>query len=634
VTVTHSGSRAPRPLPERPWVGVNFWSRAGGPRMWDERYSAEIVRQELDVLAAHGCNVTRSFCYWPDFMPAPEQLDPAAVDRYDDFLQAHHERGLTTIPTFIVGHMSGENWDPAWRGDRDLYRDVWLVGQQAWFVEQVARRFASHPAVSGWLLTNEMPIYGGSAPSEEVTAWARLLLQALRAAGADQPASVGDGAWGIEVTGQDNGFALRRLAPLVDFLGPHVYPMSDDAVRHHSTAALACLLSGHFERPVVLEEFGLSSDFASDENAAHYYRQVLHSSLMAGAEGWIAWNNCDFDDLAGQDPYRHHPFELHFGLTDRTGAPKPALGELARFSAMVDELPREALAACARPAQASIVLPEHFERVLPFASDADRADIRAVALQAYVVGREADLRLSVTRERDGLDDGTRLFLLPSTKLLTAPGMSALRERVAAGATLYLSYFPGSTATQRGPWLHGLQEMFGVRHTLRYGLTDPIEDNVVLVRFVRAFGTIAEGEELQFAVGGTADGRSFLPVEADGADVVAVDGHDRPVLLSRRQDAGTAVLCTYPLEYMAARTPRVNPEPTWRLYDALAEIAGVERPLRCADPRISCIVAAGDGVGLASVTNLSGDSVEAVVDGPEGQRAIALGPYDVNTFTHP
>ncbi len=625
---------APRPLPAQPWVGVNFWSRSGGPRMWGERYSPEIVRSELDVLSEHGCNVTRSFCYWPDFMPAPERLEPATLERFADFLDAHRERGMTTIPTFIVGHMSGENWDPVWRGDRDLYRDVWLVGQQAWFVEQVARRFASDPAVSGWLLTNEMPIYGGSAPAEDVTTWARLLMQALRAAGARQPGSVGDGAWGIEVTGRDNGFSLRRLAPLVDFLGPHVYPMSDDPVRHHSTAALACRLAGDYERPVVLEEFGVSSDFVSDENAAHYYRQVLHSTLLAGAEGWLAWNNCDFDDLAGQDPYRHHPFELHFGLTDRTGAPKPALGELQRFSAMVAELPRAALDACARPTQACIVAPEHFERALPFASEADREDIRDVMLQSYAVGREADLRLSIARERDGLPERSRLFLAPSTKALTAPGMEALRERVAAGATLYLSYFPGSTAGQRGPWLFGLQETFGVRHSLRYGLTDPIEDNVVRVRFLRPFGSIAEGEELSFAVGGTAHGRSYLPVEPAGAEVVAVDRHDRPVLLTCARGAGTAVLCTYPLEYMAARTPRVNPEPTWRLYDALADLAGVERPLRCADPRVSCAVAEGDGVSLASVTNLGAEPVDAVLDGAGGERTLALGPYDVHTFTQP
>ena len=142
------------------------------------------MREELETLAEHGCNVTRSFCYWPDFVPAPEQLDEEVLARFSDFLDAHVELQLGTIPTFIVGHMSGQNWDPAWREGRDLYRDVWLVSQQAWFAEQVARRFGSHPAVVGWLISNEMPIYGAPASSDEVTAWARILVQAVRAGGA------------------------------------------------------------------------------------------------------------------------------------------------------------------------------------------------------------------------------------------------------------------------------------------------------------------------------------------------------------------------------------------------------------------------------------------------------------------
>ena len=50
--------------------------------------------------------------------------------------------------------------------------------------------------------------------------------------------------------------------------------------------------------------------------------------VMAGATGWGAWNNTDFDGLEHQDPYRHHPFELHFGLTDVAGTPKSTLLEL------------------------------------------------------------------------------------------------------------------------------------------------------------------------------------------------------------------------------------------------------------------------------------------------------------------
>ena len=111
----------------RPWIGANFWSRTGGPRMW-MHYDPAVVRDELRVLAEHGCTVTRSFCYWPDFVPRPKRLDEQVLDRFGDFLDAHAELGLETIPTFIVGHMSGENWDPPWRQGRDLYRDVWLVG--------------------------------------------------------------------------------------------------------------------------------------------------------------------------------------------------------------------------------------------------------------------------------------------------------------------------------------------------------------------------------------------------------------------------------------------------------------------------------------------------------------------------
>src|SRR3954468_22588904 len=66
-----------------PWLGANFWSRTGGPRM-GLRYSAAVVREELQVLAAHGCNVTRSFCFWPDFVPAPEQLDEEVLNRFTD----------------------------------------------------------------------------------------------------------------------------------------------------------------------------------------------------------------------------------------------------------------------------------------------------------------------------------------------------------------------------------------------------------------------------------------------------------------------------------------------------------------------------------------------------------------------
>jgi endo-1,4-beta-mannosidase len=409
------------------------------------------------------------------------------------------------------------------------------------------------------------------------------------------------------------------------------------------TAALACELSASFGRPVVLEEFGLSSDFASDENAAHYYRQVLHTSLIAGAKGWLAWNNCDYDDLAHQDPYRHHPFEMHFGLTDRNGKPKPQLAEIARFSSLVADLDETGWEPIA--GEVAIVVPEHFERTFLFPAVDYRKDIRDNLLQAYIAAREADLPVSLVRERDGLGETARLLLLPSAKLLMAPSADRLVELAEGGATVYLSYFPGSAPSQIGPWVPWLGKLFGIRHHLRYGLVDPIEDDEVVFSFTEAFGDLAPGDELRFQVAGSESARAYLPVETADATVLALDGHGRPALVRRQVGDGAMVLCTYPIEHMAARAPRVNPESTWRLYSALATSAGVDRPLTVRDPRVITGRLRTPAGELAVLVNASPDEVEVSLTtagsasygrrGAESGEALSqlrLAPFEVEVLS--
>lgn len=566
------------------WLGANFWSRTGGPLMWT-RYDPAIVREELRVLADHGLNMTRSFFYWPDFHPTPDSLDEQCVANFADFLDAHSEVGMTTVPTFLVGHMSGENWDPVWRNGRDLYSDVWFVGRQAWYVRELTARFAAHPAVAGWLLTNEVPIYGGEAPRPVVDAWASLLVNAVRAGGGTQPVAVGDGAWGIETTGHDNGFSVRDLAEFTDFIGPHVYRMETDQVRQHLKAAFIAELSATHGLPVIMEEFGLTSDFVSDAGAASYYRQLLYSTLLAGATGWIAWNNTDYDDLADQRPYSHHPFEMHFGITDRHGSPKPPLRELARFASDLAAIDLPSVRRA--PVDAALVVPSHLAEDYPFTNEEERAHIVATGEQAYVAAHEAHIPVAVVREKEdgGLPAGYGLYLLPSVKQLCATSWEQLVTLARDGATVYASYSHGPSGVQRGPWWAHTEELFGVRMESAYGLAEPVTDATVVLRFTEAFGSIEAGTELSFAAAGNENGRTYLPVRATSGRVVAVDAHGRPAIVVQDHGAGRAVLSTYPLEFFASAQARVNPEETWRLYDALAEVADVERDVRLDDPRV-------------------------------------------------
>ena len=323
-------------------------------------------------------------------------------------------------------------------------------------------------------------------------------------------------------------------------------------------------------------------------------------------------------------------FELHFGLTDGRGRPKPQLGVLREFASLVRELSTNEWERVA--GDAALVVPEHFERELPFTEPAYRRDLRENLLQAYVATREADLPVELVRERDGLA-GAQLYLVPCAKLLTAPGIDRLRELAEAGATVYASYFAGSTPIQRGPWLSWLDEIFGVRHRLRPGLVDPIVDDEVIFQFVDDLGDIAEGTRLTFRVAGEPSARAFLPVDPLGAEVVALDGHGRPALLRHRLGAGLAVFCTYPIEHMAARSPGVNPEDTYRIYSALAAVAGVTRPVRVDDPRVLVGRVRSGDVETALLVNCSGDAIaaEPILSGVELDPAtgtLALEPFGV------
>ena len=657
------------------WMGVNFWSRAGGPLMW-RHYDADVVSEELDQMRAHGMTVTRSFLYWPDFHPEPDRLDETMIDRYRDFLDRHAALGMQTIPTFLVGHMSGQNWDPVWREGRDLFSDVWFVARQAWYVREITARFHDHPAIAGWLLTNEVPIYGdwrgrgnGSLDPDVIISWTQILIDAVRAGGGTQPVSVGEGAWGVEITGRDNGFRVRDIAALVDFLGPHVYRMETDQSRQFLGAAFICEMLHRSGKPVVMEEFGLTSDYTSDENGAHYYRQLLHHTLLAGATGWLAWNNSDYDDLYAQAPYTHRPFEQHFGLIDRHGEPKPQALEMRDFRALLDRIDGASLT---RPdSQIALVVTAYLDNQYPFTAPEDGPTAVASLMQAYVSARFAGLSLGFIREADGtswkpgtvrdldagvqhryagdaepldvgsgLPDDATLYLIPSTKALTSPTWVRLEELATSGKTVYASYFLGTHSNQRGPWWPNMHELFGVKKLTRYGLVDVIDDDLVELTFVADFGGIEAGTTLAWRAAGTENSRAYLPVEVDGAEVIAVDQHGRPALLRHRLGEGQAILCTYPIEHMAAVSAAVNPDSTPVLYGALAAEAGVAPDLSVDSPDVIVgEMEGGDGARYVWLVNMADAEVETVPSGAslltldgDAVASVTLSPFGVEVFT--
>ncbi|MBK8480436.1 MAG: hypothetical protein IPL40_04575 [Proteobacteria bacterium] len=616
-------------------LGVNYWSRAGGPRMW-ERFDAERVRAETDQMRAIGLNVCRSFAFIPSFMPQPGVLAQAPIERLRQFFDICQASGLHTIPSALVGHMSGQNFDFPGQHGRSPYSASEVIEWQVALMRALGTAGAGHPAVAAYLASNEMPLWGGKSSPETIVAWAETLRRALRSADPARPFSLGDGVMNLK--GGQNGFDVDALRGTLDFVGPHSYYGDSDPLRQALNVEFCVRSLRYLGLPVLFEEFGCSSNQAGEQEQALYYREVVHSCLSVGAAGALGWCYSDFD-LADETPYDHHAFELTFGITRADGSEKPACDELRAVAALLRAV--DAATLIPPTPRAAIIVPSYFNTTYPFSWE-ERDRMRRTLLQAYVLCVKAGFEVELVPEAALANRSYQLLLAPATQKLLSPTWSALLQAARAGATVYWSYFGGDYNFHQGAWCSNFEELTGCRHALRYGCFD-LPDDELLLR--------GDGLALALAtkVGARPYPRAVLPIEplsGHGTVVLAHDQRGRPALTRKRHGAGQMLLLHCPLEYYLAEQSDINArDQSEALYGLLAAAAGLQPTLRSSDPLVQLReVETTDGAPLLWVLNRSWEARAPLIDSPgggaltigapalhAGQTRLALAPKQVAVY---
>ncbi|MBI2898256.1 MAG: hypothetical protein HYY06_32195 [Deltaproteobacteria bacterium] len=611
-------------------IGWNYWSRAGGPRMWD-RFDATVVDAEVAQMRSMGANLCRSFLFLPSFMPTPPAVSKRAVDRFLKFLEICERQGLRTMPTLLVGHMSGENHDFPGQKGRSPYTDLEVRSWTRALVDAVVGAARRHPAVAGWVLSNEMPLWGGKSDAATIRAWAADLIDRIRSLDPGRPVGVGDGV--MNAKGGQNGFDAPTLAPLCDWIGPHTYHGDIDSMRHGlQTEALVRGLE-HLGRPVLLEEFGCSSTQASEPNAAGYFRETIHGLFSMGAAGAVAWCFGDLDDLAGEPPYDHHAFELGFGSFHEDGTPKATAREILALSRLAATLDGRTLRFPAP--RAAIVVPSYFHHDYPFSWE-DRGRMRLCLLESYALAARAGIETTLIPE--GHDLGPfDLVIVPSMQKLREPSWRALEARVRAGAVAWVSYFGGDHSFHQGMWWRSFERMTGLRHSLRYGLPDDPGESIVI-----------DDASVRVPQGGPFSS-AFLPVEPAGAEVVLRDARGRIALAKNPLGSGALFFCPFPIEHYLSRIPDVHRQDRmWLLYARAAREAKLgaladagprrsehhpwvqARPVGAADRELLWLINRSDRP--ATVRLAGGPQARVFPDeGPAGD-SVDLGPKGVVVLT--
>jgi endo-1,4-beta-mannosidase len=565
-------------------IGANYWPKKTGPLMW-RKWDPNEVREELKQMKGLGMNVCRSFLYFPDFMPTPDNVDKEMLLKLSEFISICEDEDIYTIPSFFVGHMSGEDWDVSWRKNRNFYNDPWMLKQESLYVEEVVKKVRNSKAIIGWLLSNEITNYSGIADSKSVLKWIRTICETIRKIDPIHPISVGDGAWGREVHGKDNGFRLSEQRDVIDFFGPHIYLYDDDALRHSYIPSFIIKMCD-YGRPVLLEEFGCSNCYVSEKHQADYYRTTYNSTFLAGAVGTLCWCYSDFD-LPYQRPYSHHAHELLFGVTRKEGTVKPAGYEIKRFGKILDaigpsEIDIEENGVC-------ILVPSYYFLDYPYSSE-DKDMIKKVLLQSYTLTKQVHINSGFlpeyqlgddieSKEEQSIPEDIKLLISPNIQKLTAPFWEVVYRYVEEGGIFYCSF-------HFDMWIHIFEQLFGAKHHLRFGLADIPECKEIEIEFTRELFDIPKNEKFAYQLNGHSRENAFCPVTPTKAEVIAIDRDGRPAILLNSIGKGKVVFSTYPLEYYLANTHDVyKKDKMYRIYRSLSKMAGIMPTFNTENPYV-------------------------------------------------
>jgi endo-1,4-beta-mannosidase len=366
-------SSAPSAPPGAPWdhfiVGVNYWPKRKAMYWW-KHFSPEEVRQEFDQIKELGIEAVRFSLLWEDFQPERYKVDVRQMNNLEKVLQIADDNKLRCVPTLFTGHMSGYNWLPDWAlelaGDnqspfaiisnetivnrpiKSIFGDPTMIEAQELQARTLAEAFAKHPAILFWDLGNESSNVEIPRDEDTAAAWGQRLAEAIKGAFGGALVSCGLHAEDLE---QD-----RRLSPLTmaesnDFMCMHGYSIyaswAKDRLDSDVCPFLNIVTESMSRKPVLFEEFGICTAppgqagysigkqyFASEDEAATYYEEVLDKLWNAGSLGAFAWCYGDYDDsLFGAPPCDTHLHERSFGLVRADSSPKPQAEVLSRFAA-------------------------------------------------------------------------------------------------------------------------------------------------------------------------------------------------------------------------------------------------------------------------------------------------------------
>jgi Cellulase (glycosyl hydrolase family 5) len=272
---------------------VPSWGARVEEAWW--RYHGGRFREEVALGRAVHANCIRLWVEFTAWMADPDGVTAAFLDA----VAAIDESGMKTMPC-LFNRWHDSRWDYGGQYTEDLFRD-WAPKLD--YVRALVHALASDARVLAWDLCNEPQAFGlGNDADQREYEWLRQVGEAMRAAGARQPITIGTMA----------GTNIETFAPLCDVLCAHPYC--------HTVEELRAMVAGleairrKLGKPMLVNECipGCLDD-QRRADVARFYTETLSAAGL----GWMGWalregkavsTRRDRYDANGLDGQGFHPF--------------------------------------------------------------------------------------------------------------------------------------------------------------------------------------------------------------------------------------------------------------------------------------------------------------------------------------
>lgn len=581
-------------------LGCNYWASNAGADMW-RCWEEETVEKDLRVLEENGVNCLRVFPNWRDFQPVkilygekgrekdlcmedgswPSNrfyLDEKMMERFRKFCRMAEAHRMKLIVGLLTGWMSGRLYIPTALNEKNLFRDTKALKLAQLFVAGMVQALREEKAIYAWDLGNECNCMSEAASEEEAYSWTMMIANAIRAEDKKRPVISGmhslelEGIWNIQDQGE-----------ITDVLTTHPYPLwvphcSIDPVCSFRTLLHATIQTEYYrsigKKPCLVEEIGTMGPMICDEEtAAGFLRVNLYSNWIHGAPGVLWWCANEQSHLT-QPPYEWNMCERELGMLDRNHRPKPVLREMKSFAGFLKEW--------------KIRLPE---RQVDGTCVLTRGqDHWGVAYMAGLLAKQAGVTMDFAFCGQELPD-RKVYLLPSLQFncMYRSEYERLKEKVAAGATLYISLDQA--------FLTEFEELTGLR--VEYSGQTAGEGSFELLR--------ASGETERITLSYR---RSYTyRLRAIRAEVLAADEEGYPLFTKAAFGRGQVYVLNFPVETMLLPMGNAFMGGHREIYRRVFEESLLEKPLRTEQEALGITIhPESENSVYAAVINYSPDSV--------------------------